>query len=113
MGIESRIFNKELLAKVTTAEEAAKHIKDGMIKARHERGSPPAGYPKAVPLAVADRIKKGDKMRFSLLTGASVGVELDEAWAEVDAIAKRFPTRRERRSTSASTRATRCSSTST
>jgi succinyl-CoA:acetate CoA-transferase len=89
MGIESRIFNKELLSKVTTAEEAAKHIKDGMIIGTS--GFTPCGYPKAVPLAVAERIKKGEEMRFSLLTGASVGVELDEAWAEVNAIAKRFP----------------------
>ena len=89
MGIESRVFNKELLSKITTAEEAAKHIKDGMIIGTS--GFTPCGYPKAVPLAVADRIKKGEKMRFSLLTGASVGVELDEAWAEVNAIAKRFP----------------------
>ena len=89
MGIESRVFNKELLSKITTAEEAAKHIKDGMIIGTS--GFTPCGYPKAVPLAVAERIKKGEKMRFSLLTGASVGVELDEAWAEVNAIAKRFP----------------------
>jgi len=83
MGIESRVFNKELLSKITTAEEAAKHIKDGMIIGTS--GFTPCGYPKAVPLAVAERIKKGEKMRFSLLTGASVGVELDEAWAEVNA----------------------------
>jgi len=89
MGIESRIFNKELLSKITTAEEAAKHLKDGMIVGTS--GFTPCGYPKAVPLAVAERIKKGEKLRFSLLTGASVGVELDETWAAVNAIARRFP----------------------
>ena len=75
MGIESRIFNKELLSRITTAEEAAKHIRDGMTVGTS--GFTPCGYPKAVPLAVAERVRKGEPLRLSLLTGASVGVELD------------------------------------
>ncbi|MBN1828112.1 MAG: succinate CoA transferase [Deltaproteobacteria bacterium] len=89
MGIENRIFNKDLLSKITTADEAAKLIKDGMIVGAS--GFTPCGYPKCVPLALAKRIKEGEKIRIGLYTGASVGVELDEALAEVNAISKRLP----------------------
>jgi len=89
MGIEERIFNKELHSKITTAEEAAKLVQDGMIVGTS--GFTPCGYAKCVPLAIAERIKNGEKMRFELHTGASVGVELDEALAEVNAISKRLP----------------------
>jgi len=89
MDIKDRILRKELLSKVMSAEEAAKLISDGMHVGTS--GFTPCGYPKAVPLAVAERVKKGDKIRLTLGTGASVGVELDEAWAEQNIIAKRYP----------------------
>ena len=89
MGIEDRIWRKDLLSKITTAEEAAKIITDGMHIGTS--GFTPCGYPKAVPLAVAERAKKGEKLRLTLGTGASVGVELDEAWAEQNIIARRYP----------------------
>ena len=87
--IEDRIFNKSLLSRITTAEEAVMYIKDGMNLGCS--GFTPCGYPKAVPLALADRVKKGEKIRIGLLTGASVGFELDEALSEVNAISRRYP----------------------
>jgi len=89
VNIEDRILNKTLLSKVTTAREAAKYIKDGMNVGCS--GFTPCGYPKAVPLALADRVKNGEKIRIGLLTGASVGSELDEALAGVNAVSRRYP----------------------
>lgn len=89
MGIEDRVLRKDLLSKITTAEDAAKLISDGMHVGTS--GFTPCGYPKAVPLALAERAKQGEKIRLTLGTGASVGVELDEAWAVQNMIAKRYP----------------------
>ena len=53
-------------------------------------GFTPAGYPKAVPLALAERMKK-EPFQINLWTGASVGKELDGALMEVGGIARRMP----------------------
>ena len=85
-----RIKNKKLQEKLMTTEEAAGMIENGMIVAAS--GFTPAGYPKAVPLALAKRVKKSkEKIQISLLTGASVGEELDGALTEAGIIARRYP----------------------
>jgi succinyl-CoA:acetate CoA-transferase len=72
------IRNSKLKEKIMSTEEAANLIKGGMVVATS--GFAPAGYPKAVPLALAKRVKKSkEKLQISLLTGASVGEELDGA----------------------------------
>ena len=86
---KDRIRNKELMGKICSAEDAANLITDGMTIGTS--GFTPSGYPKAVPLALARRVEKGDKIRISLLTGASVGDELDGALAKIGAIKKRLP----------------------
>jgi succinyl-CoA:acetate CoA-transferase len=86
---KERIRNKKLIERICWAEDAANLITDGMTIGTS--GFTPSGYPKAVPLALARRVEKGDKMRINLLTGASVGDELDGALAKVDAIKKRLP----------------------
>jgi len=58
MDIKDRIRNKELLKKIVSPREAALIIKDGMTVAIS--GFTPAGYPKAVPLALAERAKEGE-----------------------------------------------------
>jgi len=74
MKITQRIRNKKLQEKIMSAKRAAELIKDGMIVATS--GFTPAGYPKAVPLALAKRVKQSkEKLQISLLTGASVGEE--------------------------------------
>jgi succinyl-CoA:acetate CoA-transferase len=54
-----------------------------------------AGYPKAVPLALADRINAahagGQPFRVGIWTGASTAPELDGALAKVDGIELRLP----------------------
>ncbi|HWR38833.1 MAG TPA: acetyl-CoA hydrolase/transferase family protein [Patescibacteria group bacterium] len=88
IDIKDRVRNRALHGKIVSAEEAAAIIKPGMNIGTS--GFTPAGYPKAVPLALAERIKK-EKFQVNLWTGASVGKELDGALAEVGGIAKRLP----------------------
>lgn len=88
IDIRERVRCKALHAKIVTAEEAAAIIKPGMNIGTS--GFTPAGYPKAVPLALAERIKK-EHFKINLWTGASVGKELDGALAEAGGIAKRLP----------------------
>lgn len=85
--IESRIRCKELRDKVLSPDEAASFIKTGMNIGAS--GFTPAGYPKAVPLALANRVKEG--IHINLMTGASVGDELDGALSRVGIISKRYP----------------------
>lgn len=88
--MEERIRNSRLKEKIRGAEEAAKLIDSGMTVATS--GFTPAGYPKAVPLALAKRIKKSkEKFQISLLTGASVGEEIDGTLSEAGIIVRRYP----------------------
>ncbi len=80
---------KSLEDKVMSAEEASMFIKDGMTLATS--GFTPSGYPKAVPLALAKRVENGEKIGVTLITGASVGDELDGALARSGALKRRFP----------------------
>ncbi len=87
--LENRIRREELKSKIVSAEEAAMLIKDGMTVAAS--GFTPSGYPKAVPLALAKRAEAGEKVGITLLTGASVGDELDGALSRAGVIKRRFP----------------------
>lgn len=88
VDIRDRVRNTALHAKIVSAEEAAAIIKPGMTIGTS--GFTPAGYPKAVPLALAERMKK-NPFKINLWTGASVGKELDGALAEVHGIQQRLP----------------------
>nr|WP_246573671.1 acetyl-CoA hydrolase/transferase family protein [Chelatococcus asaccharovorans] len=80
-------------AKLATAEEAASLITSGTTIGMS--GFTGAGYPKAVPLALAARIEAahaaGDSFRVRIWTGASTGPELDGALAKADGIEFRLP----------------------
>ena len=88
IDIRDRVRCKALHDKIVSAEEAAALIKPGMNIGAS--GFTPAGYPKAVPLALAKRMAQ-DPFKINLWTGASVGKELDGALAEVGGIHKRMP----------------------
>jgi succinyl-CoA:acetate CoA-transferase len=88
IDIKDRVRNVALQAKIVSAEEAAAIIKPGMTVGTS--GFTPAGYPKAVPLALAERMKK-EPFKINLWTGASVGQELDGALAAVKGIQQRLP----------------------
>ncbi len=89
----TRILNKALLDKVVSAEEAAAMIPPGVTVGMS--GFTGAGYPKAVPLALAKRIMdanlRGERFRISIWTGASTAPELDGALAMVDGVELRLP----------------------
>ena len=89
MNSSDRVMRKDLLSKVMSPRRAARFIRDGMNVACS--GFTSCGYPKVVPLALAERIRGGDPVRVSLITGASVGEELDEQLASAGAIARRYP----------------------
>lgn len=86
---DNRILNQDIKSKVMSAEQAAQLVKDGMVVATS--GFTPAGYPKAVPMALANRAKSGEKIGITVLTGASVGPEIDKELTEAGVIKRRFP----------------------
>ena len=88
VDILDRVRNKTLHSKIVDAKEAAAIIKPGMNIGTS--GFTPAGYPKAVPLALAEKMKQ-ENFQINLWTGASVGKELDGALAEAGGINKRLP----------------------
>jgi succinyl-CoA:acetate CoA-transferase len=89
MQTSQRIENEAIAGKVISAEAAAKLVSDGMVVAIS--GFTPAGYPKAVPEALAERAKKGEKIGITLISGASVGPEVDRTLTEARVIKRRFP----------------------
>ena len=88
IDINDRVFCEAAKAKITTAEAAAALIKDGMNVGTS--GFTPCGYPKAVPLALAERAKT-DPLKINLWTGASVGPEIDQALTAAGVVARRLP----------------------
>ena len=91
--MSERIANDTYRQKVMSAEEAAALITPGAkIGFSGFTGS---GYPKAVPVALAARIKaereKGNDFSISAFTGASTAPELDGELAGTDGMAFRSP----------------------
>ncbi|ATW23458.1 acetyl-CoA hydrolase/transferase family protein [Candidatus Formimonas warabiya] len=88
--VEQRIRNHHLIQKIMSPNEASLLIKDGMNIATS--GFTLSSYPKAVALALVERLKKsGEKIRIGLYTGASVGEELDGILAQEDFLCRRYP----------------------
>lgn len=86
---QSRLRAPRLYDKLVSADEAARLIGDGMTVGTS--GFTPAGYPKAVPLALAKQVEEGREVKINLWTGSSAGPELDNELARVNAIARRVP----------------------
>lgn len=85
---QDRIRLSSLAAKVVSAEEAASHIRDGMIVGMS--GFTRAGEAKAVPRALAERAKR-EPFKITLITGASLGNDLDKQLAEAHVLSRRIP----------------------
>ena len=83
-----RIRLASLHDKVISAEQAAELIQDGMTIGMS--GFTRAGEAKAVPLALVERAKT-NPLKISLITGASLGNDLDKQLTEVGALARRMP----------------------
>src|SRR5215208_4180929 len=90
--LQDRVRCKSLLNKVMKPEETIQFFKNGMNLGWS--GFTPAGYPKVVPIAVAEHVEKNNlqgKLRFNLFIGASVGAETEDRWALLDMIDRRWP----------------------
>lgn len=83
-----RIRLESLRDKVTTAENAAQIIKNGMVVGTS--GFTKAGDSKAVLPALAEKGKTED-LKITLMTGASLGHGTDGKLAEAGVLAKRMP----------------------
>lgn len=87
MSLE-RIRNSSLHEKVMSAEQACTFIKDGMTVGMS--GFTRAGEAKAVPKALAERCKQ-HPIKINLMTGASLGNDLDKILTESGSLARRMP----------------------
>ncbi len=87
--MKDRLKNRQLRERVITAKEAASYIENSMVVATS--GFTPSGYPKAVPLALGKRLEKEEDIKITLITGASVGDELDGELTRKNAISRRIP----------------------
>ncbi|MEB3754602.1 acetyl-CoA hydrolase/transferase family protein [Acinetobacter sp. MD2(2019)] len=83
-----RIRLASLHDKVVSAEQAAELIQDGMTIGMS--GFTRAGEAKAVPLALIERAKT-NPVKISLITGASLGNDLDKQLTEAGVLARRMP----------------------
>ncbi len=86
-GME-RIRHTRLQTVVTSAEEAASWIQDGMTLGLS--GFTRAGDAKAVPLALVDRAAT-ESFKVNVFTGASLGSDIDRLFAEAGIVHKRLP----------------------
>ena len=84
----SRIRLFPLLERIVAAEQAASLIQDGMIVGMS--GFTRAGDAKAVPLAMARRAHD-DPFKITLITGASLGKDVDRVLTEAHVLARRMP----------------------
>ena len=93
MSAVSRIHHEGLRKRLMSAEAAAELIPPGAHVGMS--GFTGAGYPKAVPQALAARIARlnaqGQGFRIGLWTGASTAPELDGALAKVNGVELRMP----------------------
>jgi succinyl-CoA:acetate CoA-transferase len=83
-----RIRLPSLMSKVMSAADAASFIKDGMTVGMS--GFTRAGEAKAVPQALAERAKT-TPLKISLMTGASLGNDLDKQLTEAGVLSRRMP----------------------
>jgi succinyl-CoA:acetate CoA-transferase len=85
---EERIRMPALRNKITNATLAAQWIRDGMTVGMS--GFTRAGDAKVVPLALAERARQ-EQLKITLITGASLGNDVDKTLTEAGALARRMP----------------------
>lgn len=91
--VNTRIKHEGLHNKVMSADTAAEFIKDDMVVGIS--GFTGAGYPKALPTAIANKARnlhaKGESFGIRMITGASTAPECDGVLADAGAIKFRNP----------------------
>lgn len=86
---DKRLRCKDLEGKVISADEAARLFDNNMTVG--VSGFTPAGYPKSVPLAIAKRANDGEKIKLNIISGASLGPEVDAILSEAGVMRRRYP----------------------
>ncbi|WP_250475505.1 succinate CoA transferase [Caballeronia sp. GAFFF1] len=87
---EDRIRCAALRGKITSAANAAQLVRHGMRVGAS--GFTRAGDAKAVPLEIARRAREeSDQLRITLMTGASLGNDIDRHLTEAGALERRLP----------------------
>ena len=87
-GIHERIRLPALEGRIGTPEDAAALIGGGMTIGMS--GFTRAGDAKAIPLALAERAKR-EPFKITLMTGASLGHDIDKTLTEAGILARRLP----------------------
>ena len=91
--MSERMQNRELKAKIMSAEEAVQFVSNGATVGMS--GFTGAAYPKAMPTAIANHAKQehaaGREYGIRMLTGASTAPDCDGVLAEADALSFRMP----------------------
>lgn len=85
---ESRIRRQSLHDKITTPQAAASLIKDGMIIGMS--GFTRAGDAKVVPIAMVEKARSAP-FKITLITGASLGHDIDRMLTEAGILSRRMP----------------------
>lgn len=89
----TRVLSPQLQQRITTAEQAATFVRHGDNVGMS--GFTGAGYPKALPAALAARMTqahgRGEDFRIGLWTGASTAPDADGVLAEAHGVSTRLP----------------------
>ncbi|CAO3692690.1 unnamed protein product [Rhizopus stolonifer] len=91
-ALKSRVRRPQYLNRVMKPEETLQFFKNGQYLGWS--GFTGVGYPKMVPVALADHVEKNNlqgQMKFNLFVGASSGPECEDRWAQLDMIDRRYP----------------------
>lgn len=91
-ALRTRVRRPALWDKVTTPEALIEHFPAGAYIGWS--GFTGVGYPKRIPIALADHVEKNNlqgKNKYTLFVGASSGAETENRWAELDMIERRSP----------------------
>lgn len=84
-----RIRMQSLQSKVCSADEAAMLVKDGMVVGIS--GFTKFGDARAVPRALVRRAQNGETFGITLMTGASLGSDIDEDLSDSGILVRRLP----------------------
>lgn len=89
--MQSRILKPSLLNKVVkNPQDLLCHFQNG--QSLGWSGFSSAAYPKVIPKMLANHVESSkEQMRFNLFVGASVSSEIEDRWASLDMIARRYP----------------------
>ncbi|MGE4545453.1 MAG: acetyl-CoA hydrolase/transferase C-terminal domain-containing protein [Pedobacter sp.] len=88
----ARIRKEDLFKKIMDPEDCIKFFKNGQNLGWS--GFTTVGYPKAVPIALAEFVEKNSlqgQLKFNLFVGASAGTETEDRWARNNMIDRRWP----------------------